>query len=136
MFPLSFRFWMVTSRVGDVSLSERDVYNIMTTEISRFTREDFPRLISIVMEELIAVVNEHLRILQAKLEDGWPWGYRVTFEEFDACGAPCFFSSREPIIIMCLVVDMVSSFQARFYPAKIKVRLATCILHDKARDWW
>lgn len=48
VFPLSFRNRMETFHVRDESLSERDVFDINSVEISRFFREDFPGLIKSV----------------------------------------------------------------------------------------
>lgn len=62
---LSFRFRIATFHVGGSDLSDRDVYDIIDMEISRFMREDFPGFISIVREELIVVMDEILRILRA-----------------------------------------------------------------------
>ncbi|CAH1412249.1 unnamed protein product [Lactuca virosa] len=72
-------FRMENFHVGGSCLSEGDVFDIIAMDISRFVREDLPGLISIVKEELNAVVDEQLRILRAEHEDGGPWGREVTF---------------------------------------------------------
>ena len=133
---LYFRFWMVTSRVGDSNMSERDICDIIVAKILRFIREDTNGLIRTVREELITMVDERLRISWAKFEDGWPLGRRVTFIEFNSCRSPHFFGCRDPILSMHWITIVVSGFHSSFCLAEAKFKFATCILHDRGRDWW
>ncbi|CAI9264123.1 unnamed protein product [Lactuca saligna] len=127
---------METFIVGESSLSERDVCDIIAKEISRFMREDMPRLISFVMEEMISMIYERLRVLQADLEAGRLMTQKVFFRELDTCGAPCFFEGKDHIINMRCIIDMESTFCVNFYPEEANVRFATCILCDRARESW
>lgn len=113
VFMLSFRFTMEIVRVGGSGLSERGIHDIIDVKISRFMREDSPGLISIVRNELISAMGERLRILWGNLEDGRLRTHYFTFKEFDSCGAPHFFDSRDPIINMC----WITMWRVPFVPA-------------------
>lgn len=85
---------MATFHVGNESMSERDVYNIIKVQISRFIRQDFPILISSIRKELIFVMDKQFRILQADQEaEGIRTG-EVSFIQLDAFIVPRFFGER------------------------------------------
>ncbi|CAI9276868.1 unnamed protein product [Lactuca saligna] len=102
--------------VGDSYMGEEDVCDIIATKIFRFMKEDLPGLINTIIKELVVVMDEHLRILQAELEGGWPCGRRVNFKEFDACVPLRFFPSKESIINMCWIANVESALCASFCP--------------------
>lgn len=68
MFPLLFSLSMVTIRDGGSNLIKGDVRDIISVEISRFVLEDFLGMNKTVRDELISIIGERFRILQAELE--------------------------------------------------------------------
>lgn len=136
VFMLCFIFRMATFCVGDSELSEEAINDIIVVDITRFIREDEHGLISSLKEELISVMDERLRVLWNDMEAGHLKVWEVSFKEFHACGAPYFFRSRESNTSMHWIADVESAFHASFCPVEAKVRFATCILCDRARDWW
>ena len=80
----------------------------------------------------MVVIDECLRILRAELEGGWPWGRRVTFKEFDACGVPHFFLSRDPIISMRWIVAESPSRSLMLMDCQCQI--CHNVLCNKARD--
>lgn len=109
---------MVTFHVGDSDLIELDVCDIIATEILRFMREGMLSLIRIFREKLIAVVEEHLRIMWAELEGGCSWGREVTFKDFNSFGAPHFLGVRRRSSVCILL----TTWRVPFAPASVRHR--------------
>ena len=58
------------------------------------------------------------------------------FREFRACGAPDYHGARDTIASIGWLADVANAFRTSRFPNGDKVRLASCILKDKALDWW
>lgn len=54
---------METTHDGDSGLSERDLHDSIVVEVSRFTLEHFPSVISSFGDELISVAYKGFRVL-------------------------------------------------------------------------
>lgn len=122
---------MVTFRVGNSSLSKRDVCDIIDVNILRFMREDFPGLVGSIRGDLIFVMDECLRVLWANLGVVQMMNREVSFMEFDTYGAPHFIGGKEPIISRRWIANVESAFCASFCLAEAKVIFATYIQCDE-----
>lgn len=91
-------------------MSERDVSDFITAEVSRFLSEDSLGFINSVSKELILLMEKWFMVLLANLVTNQLMTWEFTFKEFDGCGAPCFFGKREPITNVCWIADVESSF--------------------------
>ena len=60
----------------------------------------------------------------------------LTFYEFRACGAPKVFGKKDPIISRRWLAEVGNIFQSSLCHEEAKVRIASCLLKDKDRDWW
>ena len=60
----------------------------------------------------------------------------LTFREFRACGAPDYFGEKDPIASRRWLADVSNAFRTSNCPDGANVRLASCLLKDRARDWW
>ena len=60
----------------------------------------------------------------------------LTFRDFRACGAPDYHRARDPIASSRWLGDVANAFRMSRCLEGDKVRLASCILNDKARNWW
>ena len=60
----------------------------------------------------------------------------LTFREFCACGAPEFFGKKDPIASRWWIADIGNAFWSSLFLEEVKVRLASCLLKDRAHDWW
>lgn len=117
-------------------MSERNLYDIIAAEISRFVSVELPCWISTIRDELILVMDDRLRVLQAELEASRPYDFGVTFKEFYSCGALCFMGRRDSSVSMRWIADVESAFRAKFCPDEVNVRFLECLLCDGAMDWW
>lgn len=64
------------------------------------------------------------------------WARTLLFREFRTCGAPEFFREKDPISSRRWLVGMAKAFWMSFCPEGSKVRFASCLLKDRARDLW
>ena len=55
--------------------------------------------------------------------------------EFRACGAPTFSREKDPISSRKWLADIDNAFMMSFCLEESKVRFASCLLKDMARDW-
>ena len=62
--------------------------------------------------------------------------HTLTFREFRACGAPDYERARDPIASTRWLVVVTNAFYTTRCPEEDKVRLASCLLKGRARDWW
>ena len=59
----------------------------------------------------------------------------LKFREFRACGAPNYHGMKDPIASRCWLADVANAFHTSHCPEGDNVRLASCLLKDRARDW-
>ena len=64
------------------------------------------------------------------------WSRTLSFREFRVCGAPDYHGALDPIASTRWLVDVANAFRTSRCPEGDKVRLVSCLLKDKARDWW
>ena len=50
--------------------------------------------------------------------------------------APEFFRAKDPIVIRRWVTDIENAYRMSSFPDAEKVGYASCMLRDRARDWW
>ena len=60
----------------------------------------------------------------------------LTFREFRACVALEYFGEKDLIASIRWLVDVANAFCISSCPNGTKVRLSSCVLKDRARDWW
>ena len=59
----------------------------------------------------------------------------LTFGKFRTCGALDYFGEKNPIASRQWLVDVANTFPTSNCPDGAKVRLASCLQKDRARDW-
>ena len=62
--------------------------------------------------------------------------HMLTFREFRTCGAPDYHGARDAIASTRWLADVANAFRTSRCPEGDKVRLVSCLLKDRARDWW
>ena len=62
--------------------------------------------------------------------------HKLTFREFGACGAPDYHGDQDPITSTKWLVDVANAFHTSKCPKGDMVRPASCLLMDRAHDWW
>lgn len=97
---------------------EEVIRNIIVAKISRFVRKYKPSLVCTIRKDLIPVMDEQLRVLQADWEVGQLGACIVTFKEFDICRVPYFFWSRSRSSV-CVGLQM---WRAPITPAFVQQR--------------
>ena len=60
----------------------------------------------------------------------------LTVRDFRACGAPIYHGVKDPIASRRWLADVANVFRASRYPDGDKVILASCLLKDRAQEWW
>ena len=81
----------------------------------------------ILNERIGAFCHEMISIVGAR---------SLMFREFRSCGSPEFFGMMDPIASGWWLADIRNAFQTSFYPKGSKVKFASCLLKDRAHNWW
>ena len=82
------------------------------------------------------IMEERLRAFRDEIVVGQVGAQTPSFWEFKACGAPKFFKFRDPIVSRPWVADIDNSQHTSSCPDAAKVGFSSCMLRDRARDWW
>ena len=85
---------------------------------------------------MLEIMEERLRAFRADISAGQGGARTPSFREFKACGAPEFSGVRDPIVSRRWVADIENAQCMSSCPEEAKVGFASCMLRDRARDWW
>ena len=88
-----------------------------------------------VKEGILEILNERLSAFHAEIM-ALIATHSLTFRDFQDCGAPDYHGARDPITSSRWLADVANAFRTSRCPKGDKVRLASCLLKDRARDWW
>ncbi|KAL7587966.1 hypothetical protein Lser_V15G39918 [Lactuca serriola] len=82
------------------------------------------------------IMEERLRAFKADISASQGEARTSSFREFKACGAPEFSGVRDPIVSKRWVADIENAQRTSSCLEEAKVGFASCMLRDRARDWW
>ncbi|XP_023737006.1 uncharacterized protein LOC111884940 [Lactuca sativa] len=82
------------------------------------------------------IMEERLGSLSDETTSGQIGDRTPSFWEFKVCGALEFFGVRDPIVSRRWVADIENAQRTSYCPDVAKVGFASCMLRDRARDWW
>ena len=94
-----------------------------------------PVIFSAVKEGILKILDEKLSAFCTEME-AMMGTHMLTFLEFRACGAQDYHGARDPIASIRWLADVANDFRTSCFPEGDKVRLASCLLKDRAHDWW
>ena len=123
------------SDAGAASIDER-LRKFITYEITHGIMESTPVIFDTIKEGIMELLDERLGALRAEIALGQLGARTPSFREFKACGALEFFGAKDPIASHGWITDMENAQRTSFYPKGVKVGSVTCLLRDRARDWW
>ena len=104
-----------------------------TSEVTRIILEQTPVIFGSIKEGILELMEEKLGTFRAKVA-AMMGSHTLTFREFRACGAPDYHGARDPIASTRWLADVANAFRTSRCPEGDKVRLASCLLKDRARD--
>ena len=107
----------------------------ISAKITRSILDQTPVIFGTVKEEILEMLDERLGAFRIEMV-GMIWVRTLTFREFSACGAPDYHGARDPIASSRWLADVANAFRMSRCPEGDKVRLASYLLKDRARDWW
>ena len=82
-----------------------------------------------IMEEQLRSFRDEIVVAQI--------GTRTpSFREFNACRAPECFGAKDPIASHRWIANMENAQRLSFCPEPTKVGFASCLLRDRAWDYW
>ena len=119
---------------GTEQLEER-MRELISAEVTRNILAQTPVIFGTVKEGILEILDERLGAFRTEIMD-LMGACTMTFREFRACGAPDYHGAREPIASRRWLADIANAFRTSRCPKGDKVRLASCLLKDRARDWW
>ena len=109
---------------------------LIAAEVTRGILDATPVIFGTVKEGMMEIMEERLRAFRADISAGQGGARTPSFREFKACGAPEFSGVRDPIVSRRWVADIENAQRTSSCPEEAKVGFASCMLRDRARDWW
>ena len=120
---------------GTKPIDER-LHELIAVDLTRVILDATPVIFGTVKEGMMEIMEERLREFIAEIFVGQVGARTPSLWEFKACRAPEFFEVRDPIISRSWVVDIENAQHTSSCPDAEKVGFASCMLRDRARDWW
>ena len=119
-------------RKTSLGMSAEDIRQLVATEVAQAITEAIPTVITAIREQLETVIDERVAMM-----GGAPRPIReFSYRDFSACSPPLFSGSPDPIVCMRWISDVEGAFLTSGCPDNAKVRCASNLLRDAARDWW
>ena len=117
---------------GDERMDEQ-TREFLSSEITRIIIDQTPVIFGSIKEGILEMMDERLSTFRTEMA-AMMWSRTLTFREFRACGAPDYHGARDPIASTRWLADVANAFRTSRCPEGDKVRLASCLLKDRARD--
>ena len=109
------------------------MWEFISSEITCSMLEQAPVIFGTIKEGIMEVLEGHLGSFRYEMVA--MMGARTfTFCEFQACGALKFFGEKDPIASRHWLVDVVNAFRTNSCLDGAKVKLASYLRKDRARD--
>ena len=128
---------MTNTRFGSGSgsnpgLRADEIRDLVASEVAQTVREAIPVIITAIREQMEAAIDE--RIAAAI---GGPNPTSVFhYKDFSVCSPPLFKGDTSPIVSMRWISDVQGAFFTCGCPDHLRVRYASNLLREGARDWW
>ena len=119
----------------EVGQMDEQTREFLSSEITRIILEQTPVIFGSIKEGILEMMDERLSTFRTEMA-AMMGSRTLTFREFRACGAPDYHGARDPIASTRWLADVANAFRTSRCPEGDKVRLASCLLKDRARDWW
>ena len=119
---------------GAEQLEER-MRELISAEVTRNILDHTPLIFGTVKEVILEILDERLGAYRTEMM-ALMGARTLTFRESRACRAPDYHGARDPIASSRWLADVANAFRTSRCPEGDKVRLASCLLKDRARDWW
>ena len=104
----------------------------VSAEVTWTILDQTPVIFGTVKEGILESLDERLGAFRTEMMA--LLGVRtLTFRDFKACGAPYYHGARVPIASGRWLDDVSNAFRSIQCPEGDKVRLASCLLKDRAR---
>ena len=118
----------------EVGQLDEQTREFLSSEITRTILEKTPVIFGSIKEGILDLMEERLSTFRAEVA-AMMGSRTLTFREFRACEAPDYHGARDPIASTRWLADVANAFCTSTCPEGDKVRLASCLLKDRARDW-
>lgn len=82
------------------------------------------------------LLDDVLGAFRAYIPIGQFGAQTLLFREIKACRATQFFEKKDPITRRWWILDIDNDQQTCFFPKGLKVGFMSCLLRDRARNWW
>ena len=133
---------MVATRGGSGSSSslgfgsrqlDQQMREFISSMINRNILEHTPVIFGTIKEGIMEVLEERLGSIHFEMV-ALVGARTLTFRDFRPCGAPEFFGEKDPISSRHWLADVANAYHTSSCIKEAKVRLASCLLKDRARD--
>jgi hypothetical protein len=113
-----------------------EVGRAVADEVGRAVSDAIPEIITAIREQLEAVIDERVTAAIGAAQLHHHHQREFSYKEFSACSPPLFTGSTDPITCMRWISDVEGAFLTSNCPENAKVRCASNLLRDAAKDWW
>ena len=100
----------------------------ISEQLREFISSEISHRISEILDECLDAFHVGITVVVG--------AHTLSFREFLACGTPAFHGKRDLIVIRWWLTYMDKAFRMSFSPKEAKVRYVSCLLKDRAQDWW
>lgn len=107
--------------------------DFISSEITCSILEQTHVIFGMVNEGILEILDEQLSAFRAEIM-AFVGTHSLTFSEFRVYGAPDYHGARDPIASNRWLEDVANAFRTNRCPERDKVRLAFCLLKDRAHD--
>ena len=107
----------------------------VATEVGQAISEAISEIITAIREQLEAVIDERVTAAIGAAQLHHHHQREFSYKEFSACSPPLFKGSTDPITCMRWISDVEGAFLTSNCPENAKVRCASNLLRDAAKDW-
>ena len=116
-------------------MTAAEIRQLVATEVSQAISEAIPEIITAIREQLEAVIDERVTAAIGAAQLHHHHHREFSYKEFSACSPPPFTGSTDPITCMLWISDVEGAFLTSNCPENTKVRCASNLLRDAAKDW-
>lgn len=120
----------------DVEPNYKRMHEFITSEITHDILDVIHVMFGMIKEGIMEILNEWLGAFHIEMAAGRFGVQSLTFREFKTYGALELFGKKDPIVSRQWIMDIESTQQTSYCPERSRVRFSSCLLSDRARDWW
>ena len=105
----------------------------ISSEVTHNIIEQTPVIFGTIKEGIMELLDERLGAFHVEIR-AMVGARSLNFWEFRACGASEIFGKKDLISSRRWLADIANAFRTSCCPEEVKIRYASCLLKDRARD--